>query len=233
LSTIMYLAKFFEIDEHADQFVRGNIYCNTLRKFKKMEDKRFPGRADSDEGTTRWLQPDEVDIQIAGVRVTGLAGPVQVQMNWLNDVHVFCMVAGHTGTLDVQYFSTEDLRQELIIPRGCLDLGQHLVMVTDVTEFINRMDAAVQETDYRYAHGLVKYYDPETFHGEFRNMEAVFRKQDHYSYQREFRFAFETGRMDNHPLTIEIGDISDITARMSSSDLLNDGYVQVIPAQRD
>ena len=233
MSTIIFLAKFFEIDEHADQFVRGNIHCNTLRKFKKMEDKRFPGRADSDEGTTAWLQPDEIDIQIAGVRLAGLAAPVQVQMNWLNDVHLFCMVAGHTGKLDVRHLLTEDLQQELVIPRACLDLGQYVVLVTNVTEFIKRMDAAGAGTDYRYARGLVKYYDPKTFHGEFRDVEAAFWKQDHYSYQREFRFAFETGRMDNHPLTIEIGDISDITARMRSSDLLNDDYVQVIPTQRD
>ncbi len=233
MSTIIYLAKFFDNDEYADQFARGKIYCNTLRKFKKMEEKRFSGRADSDEGTTAWLQPDEVDIEIAGIRLTGLAAPVQVQMNWLNDVHLFCMVAGHTGALDVQRLSTEDLRQELVIPRACLDLGQYVVLVTNVTEFIKRMDAGVARTDYRYARGLVKYYDPQTFHGGFRDIEAAFWKQDHYSYQREFRFAFQTGRMDNRPLPIEIGDISDITARMNSSDLVNDDYVQVIPRQSD
>ena len=228
MSTIVYLAKFFEREEHAAGFVAGHLYCKTLRKYKKMEDRNGSGRADSDEGTTAWLQPDEVDIQILGINVTQLAAPVQVQMNWLDDLHLFCMVAGHTGIVDTEKLTTsniDDLRRELIVPEDCLQLGDNAVAVTNVTEFLKRMDAALQERNYPYERGLVKYYDPGTFHGSFRGVEAAFRKQDRFSYQREFRFAIRTGQEGHAPLHLEIGDISDITVRLHSSRLWNDDYL--------
>ena len=177
MSTIISLAKFFEKEKYADDFVRGKVYCNTLRTFKKMKDKDASGRFDNDEGTTAWLQPDEVDIQMSGINFTGLAAPVQLQMYWLNHVRLFCMVAGHTGTLDVRRLSTDDieeLRSALLIPETCLQLGKYAVLVTNVTEFFKRMDAAIQTCNYLYFRGLVKYYDPETFHGSFRDIEAAF-----------------------------------------------------------
>ncbi len=236
MSTIISLAKFFEKEKYADDFVRGKVYCNTLRTFKKMKDKDASGRFDNDEGTTAWLQPDEVDIQMSGINFTGLAAPVQLQMYWLNHVRLFCMVAGHTGTLDVRRLSTDDieeLRSALLIPETCLQLGKYAVLVTNVTEFIKRMDSAVGKTNYRYERRLVKYYDPETFHGDFRDMEAVFWKQDHYSYQREYRFALLTGQEGDEPFTLEIGDISDITTKISSADLRDPSYLQVNVAPRD
>ena len=45
---MFYLAKVFEKQEYADKFVRGEIYCNSLAWFKKLEDR--DGRGDTYEG---------------------------------------------------------------------------------------------------------------------------------------------------------------------------------------
>ena len=56
----------------------------------------------------------------------------------------------------------------------------------------------------------MKYYDPDTFHGNFQELDAVFWKQTEFSFQREFRIAIDTYTIEKASLILEIGDISDI-----------------------
>ena len=223
MSVVMLLVKFFSEEDHAAKFVAGKIYCNTLLTFKKREDDKRSGRASRNEGTTIWLQPRLAQVEINGIDISDdLAEPMQVQMNWLNDLHVFCMHAVHTGDLDTTTLSNEnieDLRRALMIPEGCFDLGEYAVVITDVNEFVRRMRAAATAKGYRFARGLVKYYDPETFHGHFDGIESVFSKQNQQSYQREFRFVIDDGTAGDRSMTLEIGDLSDITMPLRAHEL--------------
>ena len=190
----------------------GKLFCNTLSTFKKMEGSDDSGRADQNEGTTLRLQPGSVNIVLNDMDLSNdLAGPLQIQMDWLNYLHLFCMHAAHTGALDVDALSNENievLRQELLVPVDCSKLGEHAVVVKDIPGFIKRVEAAVKAKGYEGRCGLVKYYDPETFHGSFRETESVFRKQVTQSYQREFRIVIATGSASDCPLTLEVGDLS-------------------------
>ena len=143
-------------------------------------------------------------------------------MDWLNHLNVFCVHAAHSGDLDLASLSNdsiESLRQELTIPDECSSLGKYAVVVKNVPEFINRMRFCAQAKDYRIRCGLVKYYDPATFHGNFRDVESVFRKQGQYSFQREFRFVIDSGSLGECPLVMDIGDIRDITLQLESTEL--------------
>lgn len=223
MSTIFLFIKFFENEQWAMDFVKGKLFCNTLGTFKKIEASDDCGRADRNEGTTAWLQPGQTEVVINGFNMSDDAvAPFQVQMDHLNDLHLLCMHACHSGALDLNRLSTwniADLRRELIVPNACLKLGTHAVVVREVRGFIERMHAAAQAQGYGIYRRLVRYYDPESFHGEFRDVEAVFRKQERFSYQREFRFAINTGRTGDLPLTLDIGDISGITMRLRSDEL--------------
>ena len=121
------------------------------------------------------------------------------------------------GTLSNE--NIEVLRQELMVPVGCLRLGGHAVVVKDGPGFIKRIATAVTAKGYEFRWGLVKYYDPETFHGSFRETELVFRKQVVQSYQREFRVVIATGSASDCPLTLEVGDLSGITIPLLASEL--------------
>ena len=149
------------------------------------------------------MQPVKSRLTLNGMDMSDdLAGPVQIQMDWLNHLNVFCVHAAHSGDLDLASLSNdniEPLRQELMIPGKCLSLGKYAVVVKNVTEFINRMRSSAQAKNYRIAYGLVKYYDPATFHGNFRDVESVFRKQGQYSFQREFRFVINSGSLGGMP----------------------------------
>ena len=223
MSVIFFLVKFFDSEAYAQDFVEGKIYANTLATFKALEGIDGSGRADRHEGTIAWLQPGQGRAEINGMDITNdLAGPMQLQRSWLDHLNVFCLHAAHNGNLDIAKVSNEnieELRRQLTIPDECFALGRLAVVVTDVPEFIGRIEAAAKDKGYRMARGLVRYYAPELFHGNFRDVESVFHKQDRHSYQREFRFVFDRRLVSAAPMTLEIGDISDITQRIESAEL--------------
>ena len=223
MKTVFFLVKFFNNPNYADDFVHGRLFTNRLSRFKKAEDSDESGRMDRHEGTIGWMQSGECRLTLNGMDMSDdLAGPVQIQKNWLNNLNVFCVHAAHSGDLDLASLSNdsiESLRQELTIPDECSALGNYAVVVKNVTEFINRMRSSAQAKDYRIAWGLVKYYEPATLHGNFRDVESVFQKQDQYSFQREFRFVIDSGSLRECPLVMDIGDIRDITLQLESAEL--------------
>ena len=223
MGTTFFLVKFFGKATYADDFVHGTIFANRLSWFKQAEEGSESGRMDQHEGTTILLQPGNCRIEINGMDMSDdLAGPVQGQMNWLNHLNLFCLHAAHSGDLDLANLSNdniETLRQQLTIPDKCLSLGKYAVVVKKVPEFIRRMRDSALAKGYGIKYGLVKYYDPETFHGHFDGEEAAFRKQNRYRFQREFRFAMNSGSLGEEPLVMDIGDISDITLQLESSEL--------------
>ena len=222
MKTIFLLVKFFKKQEYANAFVNGKLRANKLPVFKDSQNNDDSGRIDPYEGTTSWLQPSKIQLVINGRNMTNdLAGPTQIQLNWLNEFHIVCLHAVHTGNLDEQNLSNdniEDLRRELRISDECFTLGDHAVVVFNVPEFIRRMTDAAKAKNYQMARKLVKYFDPETAHFDFHDGESIFWKQDHLSHQREFRFAFYTGLNDEF-LCLDIGDLSDITWELKSTEL--------------
>ena len=59
-------------------------------------------------------------MEINGLDITDdLAGPTQLQKNWLNHLYIFCLHAVHSGSLEMAGVSNDiiaELRQQLIIP---------------------------------------------------------------------------------------------------------------------
>ncbi len=221
--TIFFLVKFLKKARYVKCFLDGKLYAQRLASFKEIEDDAQSGRCDPHEGTSSWIQPGQVRIEINGIDLSGdLAGPVQTQMDWCDDLNVLCVHAAHTGELDLEQFgdrSIERLRRQLWIPDACFDLGPYAVVITDIAEFMRRFGVAVGSQGYRAWADLVRYYDPDTFHGHFEGIDPVFRKQSRFSEQREYRFAIDTGTTGRDALTLEIGDIRDITLQFRAADL--------------
>ena len=230
MKNIFFLVKFFDNPDHADDFVRGRIFANSLSRFKQIEGGDRSGRIDRNEGTSAWLQPHKgARLTINNMDISDdLAGPLQIQMSWLNHLNIFCIHAAHSGDLDLANLSNdniETLRQELTIPDACFSLGKHAVIVRDVGEFMDRMRSSARENGYRIARGLVKYYDPATFHGYFPGIESAFHKQDQYSFQREYRFMFDAGAPKESSLVMDIGNIAHMTLRLESRELNGDKFL--------
>lgn len=219
---IFWFIKFLEKEAHVKDLLDGRLYANRLSWFKRHEPRERAGRSDQNEGTSSWMQPDRVELVINGWNMTpDLAGPVQTQPNRLDSLNVFCVHAVHDGGNSKAWSNrnVEDLRRQLLVPERCLDLGRYAVVIHNVPEFMRRFDAAIRGSGYRGWSHLVRYYDPAIFHGTFDGIDPVFRKQNQYSYQREYRFVIDTGSVGNDAVVLGLGDIRDITWLCAPGDL--------------
>ena len=138
-------------------------------------------------------------------------------MNYRN---LFCVHAAHTGDIDLDSLSAhnvENLRKQLKLSEDFRKLGRFAVVIRNIPEFIKRIESAVEQKGYRLSRGLVKYYDPDTFHGSFSDWEAVFRKRREYRYQQEYRFIIDTLAIEDWPIVLEMGNIRDITSYFYAS----------------
>ena len=221
---IFYLAKVFQKREHADKFIRGEMYCNRLSCFKKLEDRE--GRGDTDEGaivfqleglvvTLEAKDPDTGEV-VDRHAMQGFAEPPVLVPEWFDHINVFCMFAAHSG--DFQHEPSEcgldHLKEHLKMPEKYVKLGEHAVAITNSTEFLRRVEKAAHRAGYGILWGLVKYYDPQIGTPSIQSdIETIFSKRTKYAYQREFRFAIDTGTTEGGAISLDIGDISDIAFR--------------------
>jgi hypothetical protein len=212
--TIFFLVKIFDDEKYARDFRSGKLFANKLSYFRNLEEDQNSNRGDMHEGVVSWYQPDQIKLEINGRTLTDLAGPVSVKMNWHDHLNIFCIYAAHSGEFDhLSHENLADFKKQLEIPEDCLNLGKHAVVVTNFTQFMDRVKAATRKNNYGLNASLVDYYNPDTFSGTFSEEEAVFKKRNEYSHQKEYRFAFDIGVTGKEPLFLDIGDISDITTQ--------------------
>lgn len=155
-----------------------------------------------------------------GYRLISLSGPVSLQMNQLNNLNVFCLFAGYC--YDVKGLTANDIEafeKQLEVPNDCQNLGNYAVIIKSPVKFLERVKASAKINNFGLDHGLVDYYNPETFHGSFSKEESIFKKHDKYSHQKEYRFVFDTNIEGDKPLFLDVGDISDITIMCKTSDI--------------
>ena len=218
---IFFFAKLFDDEKFANDFICGKLFANRLSYFRRLEEHEHANRSDRREGVINWLQSDQCQLVIDGRDITtDLAGPVEPHLDWHDNLNVFCVYAAHSG--DFKKLTSDNIdgfKKFLKIPDDCLKFGQYAVVVTDASEFLNRVKTAIKTDGYRLRSGLVKYYNPETFHGHFDGTDAIFWKRDEYQHQREYRFAIDTFVMGTDPVTLDIGDISDITMLCNAADI--------------
>lgn len=92
------------------------------------------------------------------------------------------------------------------------DLGDYCAIIP-AKELIERIDRALNaeaQLGNRVGRGLVEYFDPDTFSGTFEEDEAIMRKKNGFSHQKEYRIYVYNGTSGDDARTLKIGDISDI-----------------------
>jgi hypothetical protein len=222
--TIFIFIKSFNCKEYADSFLDGKIFFNRLSHFKELEDGGSATRGDKYETVVDWRQPDKIKLKISfnenSFDIENLAAPFYVQATGLNDIHVFCLYAAHSGNLvDVEVDGSEIIKGKLHIPTELSRFGEHAVIITQPVLFIERVSDAIKKMEHWGSAGLVEYYDPETFSGDFSNRDALFRKRKEFSYQSEYRFAFDTNTTGSAPVTLDVGSLRDIAQILSIEDI--------------
>ncbi|MGZ8935548.1 MAG: hypothetical protein ACXW04_11685 [Methylobacter sp.] len=245
-SRIYMLIKVFDKEEHADAFIqKGDMFCRTLGDFKKIEDDDV--RGDSYEGVTDWHQPDQITLTISykdndGVEhsfpVEGLAGPVVMQNNGYDRLNLYCMYAVKVPEFEESY-ETEDervrvvekinamLKERSTLSEEVLSLGEFSVVVYQVEDFINRVKQAAKSQSLACWNRVIKYYDPDTFHGNFKELEAVFRKRNIYAHQNEYRFAFGSHEPEGVK-TISVGPLDGIAFKVPTKEINHKVQIRLV-----
>jgi len=238
-SRIYLLIKVFDKEEYADAFIqKGEMFCRTLGEFKKIEDSGV--RGDAYEGVTDWHQPDQISLTISykdgdGVEhslpIEGLAGPVVMQNTGYDRLNLYCTYAVKAPEFEESYETEEEririvekinsmLKDFSTLSEEVLALGEFSVIVYQVEDFIDRVKQAVKSQNFACWNGAIKYYDPDIFHGSFKELEAVFRKRNIYAHQNEYSFAFGSHEPEG-ARTINVGSLNGIDFKISTKEINN------------
>jgi hypothetical protein len=91
--------------------------------------------------------------------------------------------------------------------------GTHVILITNVQRFFERLQAKLEELDFNCSHKLVKYFDEKAFTEKI----TPYHKRSKYKYQNEFRVFIDSGKLT--PFSIELGSMEDISIIALSSDI--------------
>ncbi|WP_454842877.1 hypothetical protein [Pseudomonas hormoni] len=222
---IVVLVRFFKEKIHRDAFLRGDLYMNRLKFFKVYEEQDGCNIGDMHEGTSGWLQPGSVKLTIKigdtgeEHELTDFAGPIIMGLSRHNDYHVYCMSAVY-GDDELNFETFDELRAYMTLDVDKGDLGDYCVIVPAV-ELIERIDKALKaeaQAGNIVGRGLVEYFDPDTFSGSFEEDQAIMRKKNSFSHQKEYRIFVYNGTSGDDARTLKLGDISDIAHCCDKSD---------------
>ncbi|WP_288841433.1 hypothetical protein [uncultured Deefgea sp.] len=234
---IYLLIKVFDKEEYADAFIQnGELFCRTLGDFKKADEE--DGRGDRFEAVTDWHQPDQIKLVITykdnnGIEksfpIEKLAGPLTIQNNGYDRLNLYCMYAVKAPESEESYETEEQrvaivekinqtLKERTTLSDEVLSLGEFAVVVYQVEDFIGRVKKAAQEKDFACWSGLIGYYDPDTFHGSFKELESIFRKRNIYEHQNEYRFAFGSHEPEGTKV-IHLGSLDGIAIKVPTREI--------------
>lgn len=226
--------KLFSQERFRDDFINGKIYMNPLSYFMKVEDANANNVADKHEGVSAWLQPDQNSLTLTLPAIPGtpitepqtliitekdLAGPIAVKMNWVDNINVFCMTYLHSHGMFSKPIPEDDigrLNNYYKLPPEAEHLGAHYAVVSDVAEFMRRLQAAL---DRLVEDGVVVDYncEPVNYFDEKANLQndqtsltSLFYKRNSYSHQQEYRIAIDRISGEGEPYVLDIGYIGDI-----------------------
>jgi hypothetical protein len=103
------------------------------------------------------------------------------------------------------------------------NFGDSVLIIKNGNEFIKRVKDGLLKSGYGFTRDHVQYYGFNNIEHlkqvQKDNLRIAFWKRDKYAYQQEYRFLIHDYVEDN--LSVDIGDISDITDLLKTEELLN------------
>lgn len=195
-TTLFLLIKIGAEDHMTRLLEQGEVYLNTVEKMREYD--TTTGRGDPTEGRA-FLQ----NYPAGTLEFDFMKGcPVRYERLTVAQIPTFPL-----GNLYCLYsfgrHHTVGLSEFMLDPR-CANFGTHFVIIKHLPKFFTRMEQALTTAGLEYDHGLVKYYDEQTYSGNL----SVFYKPKTFAYQQELRFHVQTTL--GEPLILQLGSLVDI-----------------------
>ncbi len=182
----------------------GHVFMNPVSYFAGLEDGS--PRSDPNEGTGYCRNADGATLQMQDHgewhTLGTLSGAIRFHDDALKTANLYCL---HARTRR-DYGTVFEL--------NWLSFGDFYVLFLDANEFLRRLKEAAAEAGHQLVYGMVDYVDRRSYTGRM----GVFRKFSEHAAEREFRAAVLPGT--GQPLSLRLGDLSDIAIMRSTNERL-------------
>ena len=228
---VFLLAKVFSEKRYAEEFLQGRLHANRLSEFKRITDDF--ARGDEYEGGVM-IDPDGIsmvlqrqDSKTGEVQEVVLEGQhfgssIKMQLPYFDDLNLFCMYGVRLGDLVLTPENTTAIKDRVSLTERFYDFGNHVVVITNASKFINRVVIAANRERYGLEFDFVTYYDPEIGTKLIpQTTETIFAKRKEYAWQGEFRFVFDTFTQGDEAVVLDIGKIDDIAVLWNTSEMID------------
>ncbi|EIO4061340.1 hypothetical protein LQK59_004357 [Vibrio vulnificus] len=222
MATIFAFVKLFEKQQHAEDFVNGKLFMNTIKSFKDYRDENGELRGDDHEGVIAMYQPSQFsEIKISDISISSseLASPLLLHSDDLLSRNVFCIYSLNSRGHDrISAETIMEFKQTLQLHQSCFGLGNYCVVVINTQEFIKRCKDNITRLGIHGSLGLVDYFDENECHGGLPEKKWGYQKRSIFKEQREYRIMIDLERENPAPYILDIGDLSDITILTTPSE---------------
>ena len=211
-----FLVKMSDSEDFAKAFRTGKLYANRLSCFRKLEAGK---RGDPHEGV--FVLSDKGVLTLTATFPGGsdtitltekdFAGLPLLMPDSVSFLNIFCMHMAHCREFALLSAGPETrVKLDLEIPEaGIQEFGRYAVIITHSEKFFARVKRMAEIQSRQWRAGPVEYQDPPW--NLMHSIKAAFYKVSDLSYQREYRLAFDINADNDKAVSLEIGDISDIS----------------------
>lgn len=223
------LIKFLRT-EHLEDFKKGELYFKNAGYFIDLESQAGDkGIGDKYEGSFfRAFNPATSKIEIETEQ--GIKIPIKFNRGFVSEryeaARQFQMTC-FTGITeeDVEEISenTSSIKNNLISSLNKEFPDRIPVLITNETEFLNRVSKAFKEMGISVASSFVRYFDEYTLspleEAEYQKdiTLAFFYKRNYFQAQKEYRIITREP-IDKDSVTISLGDISELVYAFKNTD---------------
>lgn len=217
--------KLIKFTNYAEELLKGNLYLNSLEYYRGIEKVIAGETVDRNTAINDYLEGSIASINKDDLEKIGMSdlynavgdaliGNVYLLSEGAKFLKVFCLYA----------FIFDDETKITFTPSPKLfQFGsKYAVIINDVEEFMKRIinGLELQKDTFNITSmqsGFVEYYDND----EKTKVLGPLHKVANFWWQHEFRMIFTQGNPDLEPVTLQIGDISDIAFRVDAETLIN------------
>jgi len=225
---------FLKFTRFYESLQAGNIYMNSLKYYIDLEkESGVRGVGDALEAAHVFndLTFEMRNRETGEVVFTGKSAGMNFRINGDEKRPVFCLFTLDADCFDIVDEDDEIYKLRLNIPEDQLEkmiqeFGEDLLLISPPA-FLERLDATLNESGCSYRRDRV-IYDDYSINSVQRldsyksqSTEIYFWKDKFFENQREYRIVLTDTEIDE-PLTVNIGDISDISTKVKASEFLKD-----------
>lgn len=222
--TINLLIKIFKCEKYLNDFLDGNLYIGSLKKFAEIQGDTT--QADPLEGITGIYQPEHARIKIRHQKLNidytipseDYSGAIHSTLTD-KDLLKLKALCFYSPLIDIN--SLENVMDSIhISDKMRKDFGELVVIIPTPQVFIDRVLETAKNEKISCETRFPNYFSKnETI--SFDHQSIGFNKEESYAFQKEFRMLFHTNEESDH-LRLNIGDIRDL-CMVLTVDQFNDG----------